>query len=166
MYKRQVLVTSSIQAELDNDYGRSKREAEELVFAHERATGAPALVYRMPGLFGKWCRPAYNSVVATFCHNIAHGLPIEVRDPAYSLPLCYICLLYTSVAGKAQVGEAQGQGGLDHLPGGAAAVAELGVVVVRGKALHSSSLLVWAYRPTRFTMAWAAWSIFSAVMHS
>ncbi len=88
--KAPVLVTSSIQAELDNDYGRSKREAEELVFAHERATGAPALVYRMPGLFGKWCRPAYNSVVATFCHNIAHGLPIEVRDPAYSLPLCYI----------------------------------------------------------------------------
>ena len=58
--KAPVLVTSSIQAELDNDYGRSKREAEELVFAHERATGAPALVYRMPGLFGKWCRPAYN----------------------------------------------------------------------------------------------------------
>lgn len=85
-----VLITSSIQAELDNDYGKSKREAEELLFAHERATGAPALVYRLPGVFGKWCRPSYNSVVATFCHNIAHGLPIEVRDPAYSLPLVYI----------------------------------------------------------------------------
>ena len=56
----------------------------------ERATGAPALVYRLPGVFGKWCRPAYNSVVATFCHNIAHGLPIEVRDRAYTLPLVYI----------------------------------------------------------------------------
>lgn len=85
-----VLITSSIQAELDNDYGKSKREAEELLFAHERATGAPALVYRLPGVFGKWCRPSYNSVVSTFCHNIAHGLPIEVRDPAYSLPLVYI----------------------------------------------------------------------------
>lgn len=85
-----VLVTSSIQAELNNDYGKSKREAEELVFAHERAGYGPALVFRMPGLFGKWCRPSYNSVVATFCHNIAHGLPIEVRDPAYSFPLVYI----------------------------------------------------------------------------
>ncbi|MFR1786521.1 MAG: NAD-dependent epimerase/dehydratase family protein, partial [Ruthenibacterium lactatiformans] len=81
---------SSIQAELDNDYGKSKREAEELIFAHERATGAPALVYRLPGVFGKWCRPSYNSVVATFCHNIANGLPIDVRDPAYSFPLVYI----------------------------------------------------------------------------
>ena len=85
-----VLVTSSIQAALDNDYGISKREAEALVFEHERATGAPALVYRLPGVFGKWCRPSYNSVVATFCHNIAHGLPIEVRDRAYAFDLVYI----------------------------------------------------------------------------
>ncbi len=88
--KAPVLVTSSIQAELDNDYGRSKREAEQLVFDHEAATGAPALVFRLPGVFGKWCRPGYNSVVATFCHNVAHGLPIEVRDPAYQFPLVYI----------------------------------------------------------------------------
>lgn len=88
--KAPVLLTSSVQAALDNDYGKSKREAEDLVFAHERATGAPALVYRLPGVFGKWCRPSYNSVVATFCHNIAHGLPIEVRDPAYAFPLVYI----------------------------------------------------------------------------
>ena len=85
-----VLVTSSVQAELDNDYGRSKREAEELVFAHERETGAPALVYRLPGVFGKWSRPSYNSVVATFCHLIARDQPIEVRDPSYRLPLVYI----------------------------------------------------------------------------
>lgn len=88
--KAPVLVTSSVQAALDNDYGKSKREAEQLVFDHETATGATALVYRLPGVFGKWCRPSYNSVVATFCHNIAHGLPIEVRDPAYSFPLVYI----------------------------------------------------------------------------
>ena len=85
-----IAVTSSIQAALDNDYGKSKREAEQLLFAHERETGAPALVYRLPGVFGKWCRPSYNSVVATFCHNIAHGEPISVRDPAYSFPLVYI----------------------------------------------------------------------------
>lgn len=88
--KAPVLVTSSIQAELDNDYGKSKREAEALVFEHEQKTGAPALVYRLPGVFGKWCRPSYNSVVATFCHNIANGLPIEVRDPAYRFPLVYV----------------------------------------------------------------------------
>lgn len=88
--KAPVLVTSSIQAALDNDYGKSKREAEALVFEHEQKTGAPALVYRLPGVFGKWCRPSYNSVVATFCHNIANGLPIEVRDPAYRFPLVYV----------------------------------------------------------------------------
>lgn len=95
-----VLVTSSTQAELDNDYGKSKRQAEEAIFAHRRRTGAAVYVFRMPGVFGKWCRPNYNSVVATFCHNVAHGLPIQVRDPAFSLPLVYIddvvaCILAT-----------------------------------------------------------------------
>lgn len=85
-----VLVTSSTQAELDNDYGKSKRQAEEAIFAHRRRTGATVYVFRMPGVFGKWCRPNYNSVVATFCHNVAHGLPIQVRDSAFSLPLVYI----------------------------------------------------------------------------
>ena len=85
-----VLVTSSTQAELDNDYGKSKRQAEEAIFAHRRRTGATVYVLRMPGVFGKWCRPNYNSVVATFCHNVAHGLPIQVRDSAFSLPLVYI----------------------------------------------------------------------------
>ena len=85
-----VLVTSSTQAELDNDYGKSKRQAEEAIFAHRRRTGATVYVFRMPGVFGKWCRPNYNSVVATFCHNVAHGLPIQVQDSAFSLPLVYI----------------------------------------------------------------------------
>ena len=85
-----VLVTSSTQAELDTDYGKSKRQAEEAIFAHRRRTGATVYVFRMPGVFGKWCRPNYNSVVATFCHNVAHGLPIQVRDSAFSLPLVYI----------------------------------------------------------------------------
>ena len=85
-----VLVTSSIQAALDNDYGKSKKQAEDAIFAHGETTGAPVYVFRMEGVFGKWCRPNYNSVVATFCHNIARGLPIEVRAPAYELPLVYI----------------------------------------------------------------------------
>lgn len=85
-----VLVTSSIQAALDNDYGKSKLAAEDAIFAHGEKCGSPVYVFRMEGVFGKWCRPNYNSVVATFCHNIAHGLPIQVRDPAYELPLVYI----------------------------------------------------------------------------
>lgn len=102
-----VLVTSSIQAALDNDYGKSKKQAEDAIFAHGKATGAPVYVFRMEGVFGKWCRPNYNSVVATFCHNIARGLPIEVRDPAYELPLVYIddviaCILDALQQGKAE----------------------------------------------------------------
>lgn len=102
-----VAVTSSIQAALDNDYGKSKRMAEDAIFAHGKASGAPVYVFRMEGVFGKWCRPNYNSVVATFCHNIARGLPIEVRDPAYELPLVYIddvvqCLLDVLLHGAAQ----------------------------------------------------------------
>lgn len=102
-----VLVTSSIQAALDNDYGKSKKQAEDAIFAHGQATGAPVYVFRMEGVFGKWCRPNYNSVVATFCHNIARGLPIEVRDPAYELPLVYIddvviCILDAMQEGNAQ----------------------------------------------------------------
>ena len=85
-----VLLASSIQAERDNPYGRSKRAGEELVRAHEDRTGAKVLIYRLPNLFGKWCRPNYNSVVATFCHNIARGLPIAVNDPAAALTLSYI----------------------------------------------------------------------------
>ena len=85
-----VLLASSIQAERDNPYGRSKRAGEELVLAHGEKTGAKALVYRLANLFGKWCRPNYNSVVATFCHNIARDMPITVSDPAAELELVYI----------------------------------------------------------------------------
>lgn len=85
-----VLLSSSIQAEQDNPYGRSKQAGEELVRAYGERTGAKTLVYRLPNLFGKWCRPNYNSVVATFCHNIARELSIQVNDPAVTLTLCYI----------------------------------------------------------------------------
>lgn len=102
-----VLVTSSIQAALDNDYGKSKKHAEDAIFAHGQATGAPVYVFRMEGVFGKWCRPNYNSVVATFCHNIARGLPIEVRDPAYELPLVYIDDVVSCILDAMQEGNAQ-----------------------------------------------------------
>ena len=90
-----VLLSSSIQATLigrygKSDYGRSKLAGEELFFAYGQETGAPVLVYRFPNLFGKWCRPNYNSVVATFCHNLANDLPIQVNDPSTQLELLYI----------------------------------------------------------------------------
>ena len=90
-----VMLSSSIQATLigrygQSDYGKSKLAGEELFFAYGQKTGAPVLVYRFPNLFGKWCRPNYNSVVATFCHNIAHGLPIQINDRNAKLELLYI----------------------------------------------------------------------------
>ena len=97
--KAPVLVTSSTQAALDNDYGKSKAQAEQAIFAHGKATGAPVYVFRLPGVFGKWCRPNYNSVVATFCHNSANGLPLSVRDPEYRLSLVYIDDVVASFVG-------------------------------------------------------------------
>ena len=89
-----VMLSSSIQATLigryDGDYGRSKKAGEELFFRYAEETGAKVLVYRFPNLFGKWCRPNYNSAVATFCNNIANGLPITVSDPNAELELLYI----------------------------------------------------------------------------
>ena len=85
-----VMISSSTQAALDNPYGESKRAGEELLFEYGRETGARVLVYRFPNVFGKWCRPNYNSAVATFCHNIAHGLPIRVNDPSVVMHLVYI----------------------------------------------------------------------------
>ena len=89
-----VMISSSIQAtcigRYDSDYGRSKKAGEELMFAYGEETGAKVLVYRFPNLFGKWCRPNYNSAVATFCNNMANDLPITVNDPAVELELLYI----------------------------------------------------------------------------
>ena len=90
-----VMLASSIQATLvgryaASDYGRSKLAGEELFFAYSRETGAKVLVYRFPNLFGKWCRPNYNSAVATFCYNTAHDLPLQVNNPSTRLELLYI----------------------------------------------------------------------------
>ncbi|BDU70448.1 capsular polysaccharide biosynthesis protein Cap8F [Geothrix oryzae] len=85
-----LILSSSTQAALANPYGESKLAAEEAVFEYSRATGTSVFVYRLPNLFGKWCRPNYNSVVATFCHNIAHKLPIQINNPDAPLDLVYI----------------------------------------------------------------------------
>ena len=90
-----VMISSSVQATLigryaNSDYGKSKLAGEELVFEYGKETGAKVLVYRFPNLFGKWCRPNYNSAVATFSHNIANDLPIQVNDRSVMLELLYI----------------------------------------------------------------------------
>ena len=90
-----ILLSSSIQASLEgrfqgSPYGESKRAGEELLFQYAQETGAQALVYRLPNVFGKWCRPNYNSAVATFCHNTANDLPIQINDPAVPMELVYI----------------------------------------------------------------------------
>lgn len=85
-----VMISSSIQAELDNPYGESKKAGEDLLFSYRKETGAKVLVYRFPNVFGKWCRPNYNSAVATFCNNVAHDLPIQVNDPSVVMNLVYI----------------------------------------------------------------------------
>lgn len=85
-----VMISSSVQAALDNPYGESKRAGEQLLFDYGRETGAKVLVYRFPNVFGKWCRPNYNSAVATFCYNIARDLPILVNDPDVVMNLVYV----------------------------------------------------------------------------
>lgn len=85
-----LVITSSTQALLDNPYGVSKRSAEEAVFDYGHKTGAKVHVFRLPNVFGKWCRPNYNSGIATFCHNIANDLPIQVNDPSVVMNLVYI----------------------------------------------------------------------------
>lgn len=85
-----IMLSSSIQAELDNPYGVSKKAGEDLLFNYGKETGAEVYVFRFPNVFGKWCRPNYNSAVATFCHNIAHDLPIQVNDPSVNMILVYI----------------------------------------------------------------------------
>ncbi len=85
-----VIYTSSIQAIQDNLYGISKRKAEDLIFQLQYVSNNSVYIFRLPNVFGKWCKPNYNSVVATFCHNIAHDLPIKINDPTAILQLAYI----------------------------------------------------------------------------
>jgi UDP-2-acetamido-2,6-beta-L-arabino-hexul-4-ose reductase len=88
--KAPVLITSSIQAEKDNLYGRSKKAAEDLLIYYYKETDVKVYIYRLPNLFGKWSKPNYNTVVATYCHNISRGLDIQINNPNAELNLCYI----------------------------------------------------------------------------
>lgn len=88
--KAPILISSSIQAELNNPYGLSKKAGEDMLFDYGTQNGVPVYVYRLPNVFGKWCRPNYNSAVATFCHNIAHNLPVQINDPNVDMKLVYV----------------------------------------------------------------------------
>ena len=94
-----LVLASSIQAEHDNPYGRSKLAAERVVEALAQTTGNTCVVFRLPGVFGKWCKPNYNSVVATLCHDLTRGLPITINDPAASLRLVYVDDVVTALLG-------------------------------------------------------------------
>lgn len=85
-----ILISSSIQAEKDNDYGKSKKEGEHFLLKHAEKMNTKVYIYRLANLFGKWCRPNYNSVTATWCYNIANNIDIQISDPNFELPLCYI----------------------------------------------------------------------------
>lgn len=110
--KLSLIYTSSTQAAHDNPYGRSKRAAEDALFALHGQHGVDVHVFRLPNVFGKWCRPNYNSAVATFCHNIARGLPIQINDPAAPLTLAYVDDVVTRfielMDGAAAASDAQG----------------------------------------------------------
>ncbi|NDV47265.1 NAD-dependent epimerase/dehydratase family protein [Paludibacter sp. 221] len=98
--KSPILITSSTQAALDNPYGKSKKAGEDLIFAYGKENGIAVYIYRLPNVFGKWCRPNYNSAVATFCNNIANDLPIRINDPNVQMNLVYIDDVVTSFIDK------------------------------------------------------------------
>ncbi len=106
-----VLACSSIQAENDTPYGKSKKAMEDVLFAHEAATGSPVYVYRLPNIFGKWCRPNYNSVVATFCHNMTRDIPVRIDNPDTVLRLLYIDDLVRQFIGALEVPPKRGEVG-------------------------------------------------------
>ncbi len=104
----QLILSSSAQASLDNAYGKSKLAAEGCVESFAKDTGSSVIIYRLPGVFGKWCKPNYNSVVATFCHNIANDLSITVNDPSKELTLVYIDDVITSFVGCLSLDRSKG----------------------------------------------------------
>ena len=97
-----VMISSSIQAALDNPYGKSKKAGEDLMLEYSKETGAKVLIYRFPNIFGKWCRPNYNSVIATFCNNIARGLSVQVNDRKRPMTLVYIDDVVTELINGAE----------------------------------------------------------------
>lgn len=110
-----IILSSSTQAELDNPYGRSKKAGEDLLIRYGEETGAKVLIYRFPNVFGKWSRPNYNSAIATFCHNIARGLPVSIHDPEALLKLVYIDDLVTELI-HVMENKKEGQGTFGEVP--------------------------------------------------
>jgi len=100
--KAPILITSSTQAALDNSYGQSKKAGEDLLFQYGKENNVKVFIYRLPNVFGKWCRPNYNSAVATFCSNIANDLPVQVNDPNVEMNLVYIDDVINSFIEKAK----------------------------------------------------------------
>lgn len=111
-----VMLSSSTQAALDNPYGLSKRAGEKLFFQYSRETAAKVLVYRFPNVFGKWCKPDYNSAVATFCYNIAHDLPIYINDGSVVMRLVYIDDVITELVHALDGNENMSAGGYCSVP--------------------------------------------------
>lgn len=111
-----IVLSSSTQATLDNPYGRSKKHAEGHVFGYAERTGAPVYVYRLPGLFGKWSRPNYNSVVSTFCYNVSHGLPLQINAPGRSLSLAYIDDVISEFLAALDGNPSRGEDGYCYVP--------------------------------------------------
>jgi UDP-2-acetamido-2,6-beta-L-arabino-hexul-4-ose reductase len=126
--KPKLVLSSSIQAELDNPYGMSKRVAEESIRAYTEKTGAPGVVYRLKDLFGKWCRPNSHSLTATFCHNVANGLPITISDPANVVDLTYIDDVVAAFVGELDDRQ-PGCRMADALPSHAVTLGELAALV-------------------------------------
>jgi UDP-2-acetamido-2,6-beta-L-arabino-hexul-4-ose reductase len=115
-WKPKIILASSIQAELENPYGRSKRQAELVLQNFSEKSGAICVVYRFKNLFGKWCRPNYNSVTATFCHNIAHDLPITISDTERTIELTYIDDVITALLGELIWNNDQQESGFSFAP--------------------------------------------------
>jgi len=136
-----IVLSSSIQALLDNPYGRSKKRAEDVLLDFSRRTGAAVRIFRLPGVFGKWCRPNYNSVVATFCHNIARDLPISISDPAREIDLVHVDDVAAAVLEAVKAGPG---------PGGAAF---LSVTPAFRIALGALAGKIQAFRAARETLA-------------
>ena len=111
-----IMNSSSIQAVLDNPYGRSKKAGEDMMLAYGKESGASVYIYRFPNVFGKWCKPNYNSAVATFCHNIAHDLPIQVNDKGTLLHLVYIDDVVTELLGALDGNPHMDQSGYCFVP--------------------------------------------------
>jgi len=111
-----IVLASSIQADSDNPYGQSKLHAEETIRQYAENRDAQAVTYRFKNLFGKWCRPNYNSVTATFCHNIAHGLPISISDPSKIIELTYIDDVVSALIGEIVDDNLHGQPNFSFAP--------------------------------------------------